>query len=44
MARKHSNMKPTSPVTAFALMLLSIVSFLIGLWALMALTRIMLGG
>ncbi len=35
--------KPTSPVAAIALVLLSIVSFIIGLWALMALTRIVLG-
>lgn len=44
MARKHSNIKPVSPPAAFALMLLSIVSFIIMLWALMALTRIVLGG
>lgn len=44
MARKHPNIKPASPAAAFALMLLSIVSFIIGLWVLMALTRIVLGG
>ena len=44
MARKHPVIKPVSPVTAFALMMLSIVSFIIGLWVLMVLTRIVLGG
>ncbi len=40
MARKRPDIKPA----AFALMLLSIVSFIIALWTLMALTRILLGG
>ncbi len=44
MSRKHPNIKPTSPVMAFTLMLLSVICFIIGLWVLMALTRIVLGG
>lgn len=44
MARKRPDIKPASPAVAFALMLLSIVSFIIALWTLMALTRIVLGG
>lgn len=43
MARKHSDIKPATPAAAITLMLLSIVSFIIGLWVLMALTRILLG-
>ena len=46
MARKRPDIKPASPedLAAFALMLLYIVSFIIALWTLMALTRILLGG
>ncbi|WP_160345209.1 hypothetical protein [Adlercreutzia mucosicola] len=43
MARKHPDIKPATPGAAITLMLLSIVCFIIGLWALMALTRIVLG-
>lgn len=43
MARKHPDIKPATPAAAVTLMLLSIVSFIIGLWVLMALTRILLG-
>ena len=35
--------KPTSPAAAIVLVLLFIVCFIIGLWVLMALTRIVLG-
>ena len=43
MARKHPDIKPATPGAAITLMLLSIVCFIIGLWAIMALTRIVLG-
>lgn len=43
MARKHSDIKPATPAAAITLMLLFIVSFIILLWVLMALTRIVLG-
>lgn len=43
MARRHPTIKPASPAAAVTLVLLSIVSFIIGLWVLMALTRIVLG-
>ena len=43
MARKHPVLKPASPAAAVTLVLLSIISFIIGLWVLMALTRILLG-
>ncbi len=43
MARKYSNIKPASPVAAVVLVLLSIVCFIIGLWVVMALTRIVFG-
>ncbi len=43
VARKHPVIKPASPVAAITLVLLSIISFIIGLWTLMALTRIVLG-
>ena len=41
MARRVPEVKPTSP--AAVLVLLFIVCFIIGLWVLMALTRIVLG-
>ena len=41
MARRVPEVKPTSP--AIVLVLLFIVCFIIGLWVLMALTRIVLG-
>ena len=40
MARRVPEVKPTSPAAAIVLF---IVCFIIGLWALMALTRIVLG-
>lgn len=43
MARRHPDIKPASPAAAVTLVLLSIVCFIIGLWTLMALTRIVLG-
>ncbi len=43
VARKHPVIKPATPATAITLVLLSIISFIIGLWVLMALTRIVLG-
>lgn len=43
MVRKAPEVKPTSPATAITLMLLFILCFIIGLWVLMALTRIVLG-
>ncbi|WP_296008917.1 hypothetical protein [uncultured Adlercreutzia sp.] len=43
MARKHPDIKPASPAMAITLMLLFIACFIIGLWVLMALTRIVLG-
>ena len=42
MARRVPEVKPTSPA-AIVLVLLFIVCFIIGLWVLMALTRIVLG-
>lgn len=43
MVRKAPEVKPTSPAAAITLMLLFILCFIIGLWVLMALTRIVLG-
>lgn len=43
MARRVPEVKPTSPEAAIVLVLLFIVCFIIGLWVLMALTRIVLG-
>lgn len=43
VARKHPVIKPATPAAAITLVLLSIISFIIGLWVLMALTRIVLG-
>lgn len=44
MARRVPEVKPTSPpAAAIVLVLLFIVCFIIGLWVLMALTRIVLG-
>lgn len=42
-ARRVPEVKPTSPAAAIVLVLLFIVCFIIGLWVLMALTRIVLG-
>ena len=42
MARRVPEVKPTSPAAAIVLVLF-IVCFIIGLWVLMALTRIVLG-
>lgn len=44
MARRpRPEIQPASPAASIALMLLAVVSFLIGLWVLMALVRIVLG-
>lgn len=43
MARRVPEVKPTSLAAAIVLVLLFIICFIIGLWVLMALTRIVLG-
>ncbi|MDE8701900.1 hypothetical protein PZH32_02875 [Adlercreutzia equolifaciens] len=43
MARLHPDLRPVSPAASIALMLLAIVSFLIALWIIMALVRIVFG-
>ena len=43
MARRVPEVKPTSPAAASVRVLLVIVCCIIGLWVLMALTRIVLG-
>ncbi|MEC4273827.1 hypothetical protein VJ923_11730 [Adlercreutzia sp. R25] len=43
MARKLPDIKPASPSKAIALVLLFIACLIIGLWTLMALTRILFG-
>ena len=43
MARRTPEVKPASPAAAIVLVLQFIVCFIIALWVLMALTRIVLG-
>lgn len=43
MARMHPDLRPVSPAASIVLMLLAIVSFLIALWIIMALVRIVFG-
>lgn len=43
MARQHSELRPTSPAMAICLMLLAVLSFIVALGIIIALTRIVLG-
>lgn len=43
MARPRSELKPTAPAAAIGLLLLAILGFIIMLWVIIALTRIVLG-
>jgi LPS O-antigen subunit length determinant protein (WzzB/FepE family) len=43
MTRNQNDVKPTSPALAITLALLALVCFLIGLWVLMAIVRIVMG-
>lgn len=43
MARRSADIKPTSPLASIGLMLLSVLAFIVGLWVVMAVTRVVLG-
>ncbi|MEE0706374.1 hypothetical protein [uncultured Adlercreutzia sp.] len=43
MARLQPDLRPISPLASIVLMLLAIVSFLIALWIIMGLVRIVFG-
>ena len=43
MGRRNPDIKPTSPAMAITLMLLFVVCFIIGLWVLIALVRVLFG-
>lgn len=41
--RRHPDIQPASPFSSITLMLLAVVSFIIGLWVIIALVRIVVG-
>lgn len=43
MARQRTELKPMAPAAAIGLMLLAVVGFIIMLWVIIALTRIVFG-
>lgn len=43
MARQRTELKPTAPAAAMGLMLLAVLGFIVLLWIIIALTRIVLG-